>query len=159
MCPPTHTGARCEIVNNCTNNVCANGGTCIDLEGGGFQCDCSQEFKGHKCELLTVSFSGSQGESSYRAFDSLEISSQGLIEFEFATVDRNGLLLYNTQYQNGVSKDFIAVELVDGALRVAISHGNGERGILVMSSAKAVTDGLWHRVSVETRGKVCLFTV
>ena len=155
VCPPSHTGTRCEVLNNCADNMCSNGGTCIDLEGGGFNCDCSQDFKGEKCELLTVSFSGSQGESSYRAFDSLEIRGQGRIEFEFATVDDNGLLLYNTQYQNGESKDFIAVEIVDGVLRVAISHGNGDSSVLVMSNYVVVTDGLWHRVSIDTRGKVC----
>lgn len=159
VCPPTLTGIRCEITNNCANSMCFNGGTCIDQEGGGIQCDCSPDFKGEKCELLTISFSGSQGENSYRAFDSLEIRGQGRIEFEFATVDENGLLLYNTQYQNGDSRDFIAVEIVDGVLRVAISLGNGDSGVLVLSNSEVVTDGLWHSVSIETRGKVCFIII
>ncbi len=117
-------------------------------------CECREGFSGDNCELLTVSFSGSQTLSSYRAFASLEIRGHGRIEFEFATVDRNGLLLYNTQLQNGRMEDFVAVEIVGGTLQVSVSHGSGDSSVRFVSSPRGVADGDWHQVVIETNQKV-----
>lgn len=153
VCPPDLTGTVCDMPNSCASRSCGNGGTCVDEEDGSSYCSCGQAFTGDQCELVTVSFSGSQRESSYRTFGSLDIHGQGLIEFEFATVDENGLLLYNTQYQSGQSNDYIAVEVVGGALEVSISLGSGES--TASSRSVFVSDGLWHRVSIATGGQVC----
>ena len=153
-CPPAHTGNRCEVNVSCSQSSCRNGGTCVQSLGGGVECECTSDFSGENCELLTVSFSGSKTESSYRAFRSLDIRGHGRIEFEFATTDRDGLLMYNTQLQNGRSEDYIAVEVVGGALRVSISHGSGDSSVSVMNSLLGVSDGDWHQVVIETAQKV-----
>ena len=153
-CPVTHTGSRCESELLCTESTCLNGGRCIATQTGGIMCECGVGFSGENCELLTVSFSGSQTQSSYRAFASLEIRGHGRIEFEFATVDRNGLLLYNTQLQNGRTEDFVAVEIVGGALQVSVSHGSGDSSVRFVSSPRGVADGDWHQVVIETNQKV-----
>ena len=154
VCLPSHAGQRCDRENNCTVNQCLNGGTCVDSPGGGFNCLCHGDFDGERCELLTASFYGSQTESSYRAFDSLDIRGRGNLSFQFATRNSTGLLLYNTQFQEGVSRDYIAVEVVGGHLSVGVSQGADSVSAVVMSSAVQVNDGRWHQVNIETRGKV-----
>ena len=153
-CPPSYTGQRCELENSCDINECLNGGECSDRPSGEFQCSCGDDFGGQSCELLVASFSGTTTQSSYRAFESLDIRGRGRIEFQFASIDTSGLLLFNTQFQEGSSRDSIAVELSSGYLKVSVSHGNDSASVLVMSSGLRVNDGLWHQVTIETSGKV-----
>ena len=156
VCTPSYTGQRCEIDNSCDVNECLNGGVCSDSENSGYECMCAGDFDGPNCELVVASFSGSRTLSSYRAFDSLNIRGRGTIRFQFATVDSDGLLLYNSQFQSGNSRDFITVEVVGGYLNVGVSHGGEEEGddVLVMSAAMRVDDGEWHQVTIDTSGKV-----
>ena len=153
-CPPSHTGARCELENSCSINVCLNGGECGNRPSGEFECSCDGDFEGQSCELLVASFSGSATQSSYRAFGSLDVRGRGRIEFQFASIDSSGLLLFNTQLQQGSSRDFIAVQLSGGFLEVSVSHGSDSTSAVVMSSGERVNDGLWHQVTIETSGKV-----
>ena len=156
LCLPGFTGERCELLNNCDIIDCLNGGTCI--AGGPMSepvCQCLPGFSGPNCEQLSVSFGGSFSVPSFRAFNSLDVRGEGRISFEFVTVDRDGILLYNTQYQDGVSDDFISVEIAGGYLKVGVSHGG--RGVVttrVMSSSVRVSDGNWHQVAIEMYGKV-----
>ena len=159
LCDPGFTGEHCELLNNCDIISCLNGGTCVtDGEGPISEpiCQCLPDFSGPNCEQLSVSFGGSSALPSYRAFNSLDIRGEGEILFEFVTVERDGLLLYNTQYQDGVSDDFISVEIARGYLKVGVSHG-GEGVVTttrVVSSSVRVSDGNWHQVAIETYGKV-----
>ena len=157
VCPPTHMGPLCEQQNTCDAVQCSNGGTCSALPDGGFGCYCSDGFDGPNCELLTVSFirsSSSSSGNSYRAYQSLQQRGQGLIQFQFSTLDSDGLLLYNTQLQAGASRDYIAVEVSGGRLLVGVSQGEeGVRPVL-MSVAAVVDDGQWHNVTIQTSGKV-----
>ena len=160
ICNPGFTGERCELLNNCDIVDCLNGGTCVTTGSMGEPiCRCLPDFSGPNCEQLSVSFGGSSStQPSYRAFNSLEIRGEGRILFEFVTVDRDGLLLYNTQYQDGVSNDFISVEIAGGYLKVSVSHGGEGGGVVttarVVSSSVRVSDGNWHQVAIETYGKV-----
>ena len=151
VCPPTHTGQACEQENTCDAVHCFNGGTCTALEDGRYGCVCTEGFGGEKCQLLTVSFTASLSEPTYRAYPSLHLSAQGKIEFEFSTIDSGGLLLYNTQLQSGVSRDFIAVEVVDGQLVVSVSRGDDT---VSLRSDVWVSDGQWHTVTIEIAEKV-----
>ena len=151
MCPPTHTGPMCEHENTCDAVQCFNGGTCSVMEDGRYGCTCSGGFDSTNCQLLTVSFSHSSSTNSYRAYPSLDLRAQGSIEFEFSTLDSNGLLLYNTQLQSERSRDYIAVEVLEGHLVVSVSRGDD---IANVTSAAVVNDGHWHRVTIEISGKV-----
>ena len=121
-----------------------------------YMCNCASGFDGPNCELISVSFSGAPSTPSYRTYRSLDIRGEGRIAFEFVTVATDGLLLYNTQYQEGANEDFIAMEIVGGYLRASVSHGagGGVASVKVMSSSVHVSDGRWHQVVIETSGKV-----
>lgn len=48
----------CEYVSSCEQvqgELCLNGGTCKNLETGGFHCLCPEPFYGHICELIEKS--------------------------------------------------------------------------------------------------------
>ncbi len=154
-CLASFTGTTCESENNCANEVCLNGGMCTDVTTGGVKCLCKPGFNGPNCELRVVSFNGSEVLSSFRAYDSLDLRRRGSISFQFATRDSNGLLLYNTQFQEGASRDFILAEVTGGYLRVGVSHGGKEEaGLEIVSTRGTVNDGQWHTVTIDTVGKV-----
>ena len=153
-CPDSHTGTRCELSNNCSVTLCLNGGTCADLATGGSECTCRPGYDGARCQLLTATFSGSSNQNSYRAYRPVQLEGRGTIAMEFATTSRHGLLLYSTQYQDGESRDLVAVEIVEGLLTVGVALGSGAEALVVMGNSVYVSDGLWHQVSIATRGKV-----
>lgn len=154
VCPPTHTGPTCEQENTCDAVQCFNGGTCSALEDGGYGCTCSDGFDGTNCQLLSISFSRLSSPNSYRAYPPLHPKGQTLIQFEFSTLDSDGLLLYNTQLQAGISSDYIAVEVVGGQLVVGMSHGEDAANVVLTSSVAVVNDGQWHSVTIMISGKV-----
>ena len=156
-CLPGFTGTTCDVAVQCQSSLCLNGGSCISVSGGGIRCECQSGYNGDHCELQVVSFSGSQNQSSYRAFDSLQIRGQGSLSFQFATLDSEALLLYNTQYQFGTSRDHLAVAITGGNLQLMVSHGeDGGAGVMVVSRAVRVNDGLWHDVLIESSGTVSM---
>ena len=157
LCPPTHTGPRCELALNCSTKSCLNRGVCEEgeEEEGQAECRCPPGFEGPNCQLLAASFNGGPTESSFRAFRPLELSGGGRISLEFATHQEEGLLLFSTQYQHsGESRDWLGVEVVGGELRVSVALGSGAEGTTVTGNSVRVSDGRWHHVTVETRGKV-----
>ena len=155
LCPPQYTGKDCDIINDCTVNICNHGGTCVDSQSTGYQCQCGASYKGNHCELLTVSFSGDPALSSFRGYKTLSFRGQGTLNFEFATQSKDGLLLFNTQHQNDKSKDYIAVEIIDGYLTVKYSLGSDiPTNITVLSTSVRVSDGEWHNIEITITGKV-----
>lgn len=51
VCIDGITGPNCETnLNDCVNNTCQNGGTCVDLING-YSCNCSNWWYGANCEL------------------------------------------------------------------------------------------------------------
>ena len=152
LCPPSHTGPMCEQENTCDTAVCYNGGTCSILDNGGYGCICREGFDGANCQLLTISFSQTSLSNTYRTYPSLYLSAaSGSIEFEFNTIDRDGLLLYNTQLKSGVSSDYIAIEIVNSQLVVSMSLG--EDSVHLMPEIN-VSDGQWHHVTVDITERV-----
>lgn len=155
-CSSKFTGEQCETPNDCSINNCLNGGTCRNDDIDGHHCDCiTTENNGRHCELTTVSFTGAMGQSSYRAYDPLGFRVQGTIGLEFATRSTNSLLLLITQYQEGHSLDFMAVEIRDSSLYIMYSLGDQVNGVEVASSSVTVTDGDWHSIIIEINEKVC----
>lgn len=156
QCPIPYTGSQCESENGCSVTRCLNSGTCTNLTTGKSVCSCTHGYEGGHCELVTASFNGSSTSNSFRTFLPLGHQGQGKITLEFATTAMDGLLLYSTQYQEGKSEDFIAAEVVGGYVRVGVSHGSGERDVILSHSSVRVDDGRWHQMTIEARGKVRL---
>jgi Notch-like protein len=53
-CPEGYIGDNCDevvIPDPCDPNPCQNEGFCLALDGGGFQCDCLEDFSGEFCEV------------------------------------------------------------------------------------------------------------
>ena len=154
ICPPMHTGTLCEQESTCDTVECFNGGTCSVLEDSSYGCICNDGFDGTNCQLLSISFSHLPSQNTYRAYPSLHLRGQGMVELEFNTLDSDGLLLYNTQLQSGVSSDYIAVEVLGGHLAVSVSYGDDVVSIVLTSGVAVVNDGYWHHVTIEINGKV-----
>ncbi|KAM7540909.1 hypothetical protein Aperf_G00000025061 [Anoplocephala perfoliata] len=52
VCEPGWRGDLCDQnIDFCGQNLCMNGGTCQDLDGLGFRCDCPRGFEGSVCQL------------------------------------------------------------------------------------------------------------
>jgi len=71
--------------------------------------------------------------------------------FRFATQSDSGLLLYNGRYNE--KHDFIALEIVDGAIRFSFSLGSNIT-TTVATLPRRVSDGNWHSVTVQYFNKV-----
>ena len=81
------------------------------------------------------------------------------MKFEFATIDSDGLLVLNTQYQQGESRDIISVEIVNNQLMVLFSLGSDDTTtITVLSSSLNISDGRFHTVELKILEKVCYHT-
>lgn len=76
-CPPTQYGERCEM--NCSDNNCANDGTCSPTLG---VCQCGDGFDGPQCELTMISFKAFPQQPSYRAYNTPQFRSLGVISFQ-----------------------------------------------------------------------------
>lgn len=65
-------------------------------------------------------------------------------EFELKTGSDSGMLLYNTGHASYA--DYLGIELHNGNIRVLMNKGNGPSEL---THTRNVTDGKWHRVSVD----------
>ena len=55
-CEPGSTGQLCDLLLDCTTQVCENGGTCEVVEGGeGSKCSCPPNFTGALCGIPSES--------------------------------------------------------------------------------------------------------
>lgn len=72
-----------------------------------------------------------------------------LISLEFATVQRDSLLLYNPGGSS--SREFFALEILDGAMRLSYDLGSGP---VRLQTNKQVTDGDFHSVTARRIGNV-----
>lgn len=72
-----------------------------------------------------------------------------LISFEFATVQRNSLLLYNPAGSS--SREFFALEILDGAIRLSYDLGSGP---VRLQTHKQVADGSFHSITARRIGHV-----
>lgn len=72
-----------------------------------------------------------------------------LISLEFATVQRNSLLLYNPGGSS--SREFFALEILNGVVHLSYDLGSGP---VRLQTHKQVADGHFHRVTVRRIGNV-----
>lgn len=163
-------------VNECQQNVCDNGGTCENIAGSfichcvsgffgktceegknycgsdpcikgtcknmvdTFKCECPYSYWGKLCQLTSLGFA----ESSFMVFPELfELNNE--IEVIFATESDQALLLYNPSYTLG-SKEFIALEILNGRIRFSVALGADATRINI---DKRVNTGSWFKVKVN----------
>lgn len=81
--------------------------------------------------------------------------------FRFATVEPNGLLLYNGRYND--KHDFVALELVTGRIQFSYSLGYNVSRVTAEAVQKShqnnsqktrLDDGQWHKVYLEYVNRV-----
>ena len=101
--------------------------------------DCSSEFEATSTQ--DISFRQSD---SYVTFASAMSKTGSLIKFQLKTQTREGIVLYNTGPP--AKPDFVAVELVEGHVRVSMDHGTG---VIDVFSDISVNDGLWHKAELR----------
>ena len=101
--------------------------------------DCSSEFDASSDQEITLLHS-----NSYVSLPS-SLSKQGSsVKLAFKTLTRQGVLLYSSGPP--ARADFVAVELVEGHVRLALDTGNG---VVDVFSQSAVNDGQWHQLDIQ----------
>ncbi|XP_056274944.1 pikachurin isoform X2 [Pseudoliparis swirei] len=145
-------------IGECSDSVCdlvscANGGVCFANRADGFICLCPLGFSGALC---AETFSLSSPLFNETAFSYAVIpwpqSSQSYLSFmEFELTFRpsmpDGTLLYS---DDAGSRDFLAINLVDGYVEFRFDCGSG--GATIRSEEKIILDA-WHELRVSRTAK------
>ena len=74
------------------------------------------------------------------------------IQMEFTTVSQNALLLYYPNEDNSV--EFLALEIIDGRVRMSFSLDNNNLQIVRLTAPIRVSDGRWYYVDADRNGRV-----
>uniref|UniRef100_A0A8C6MG79 Cadherin EGF LAG seven-pass G-type receptor 3 n=1 Tax=Nothobranchius furzeri TaxID=105023 RepID=A0A8C6MG79_NOTFU len=151
ICREDYTGDRCEFdpqQGRCMPGVCRNGGTCRELSGGGFRCECpAGSYERPYCTVTARSFKA----KSFVMFRGLRQRFHLSISLTFATLKKSGLLLYNGRFNE--KHDFIALEIQEG--QVVFKYSTGESSTQVSPYVSGgVSDGNWHTVHIRYYNKV-----
>ncbi|XP_076590536.1 protocadherin Fat 4-like [Chaetodon auriga] len=143
QCVPGFEGEVCEqFTDHCRSTPCVQG-SCINSQTG-FSCTCPFGVSGVHCEEHSYGFE----ELSFMEFPVLDRRTN-LISLEFATVQKNSLLLYNP---GGLSsREFFALEILDGAMHLSYDLGSGPMGV---QTIKQVADGYFHSVTARRIGNM-----
>uniref|UniRef100_A0A8C4DJG8 Cadherin, EGF LAG seven-pass G-type receptor 3 n=1 Tax=Dicentrarchus labrax TaxID=13489 RepID=A0A8C4DJG8_DICLA len=156
ICREDYTGDRCEFdrrQGRCVPGVCRNGGTCRELSGGGFRCECpAGGYERPYCTVTARSFPP----KSFVMFRGLRQRFHLSISLTFATLENTGLLFYNGRFNE--KHDFIALEIQEG--QVVLKYSTGESSTQVSPFLPGgVSDGNWHTVHIHYYNKVSLFLI
>ncbi|KAF1394271.1 hypothetical protein PFLUV_G00024800 [Perca fluviatilis] len=142
-CVPGFEGQMCEqFIDHCKSTPCAQG-SCINSQTG-FSCNCPFGVSGAHCEEHSYGFE----ELSFMEFPPLD-RRINLISLEFATVQRNSLLLYNPGGSS--SREFFALEILNGAMHLSYDLGSGP---VRLQTNKHVADGYFHSVTARRIGNM-----
>uniref|UniRef100_A0A673ANW1 Cadherin, EGF LAG seven-pass G-type receptor 3 n=1 Tax=Sphaeramia orbicularis TaxID=375764 RepID=A0A673ANW1_9TELE len=151
ICREDYTGERCEFdrrQGRCVPGVCRNGGTCRELSGGGFRCECPAGGYEQPYCTITARFFPSK---SFVMFRGLRQRFHLSISLTFATLESRGLLFYNGRFNE--KHDFIALEIQEG--QVVLKYSTGESSTQVSPFVPGgVSDGSWHTVHIHYYNKV-----
>ncbi|XP_072569646.1 cadherin EGF LAG seven-pass G-type receptor 3 isoform X2 [Paramormyrops kingsleyae] len=150
ICHEDFTGERCEWnrrQGRCVPGVCRNGGTCREVSGGGFRCECpAGGYERPYCAITARSFPP----KSFIMFHGLRQRFHLSISLSFATLERRALLLYNGRFNE--KHDFLALEILDG--QVQLKYSTGESSTQVSPYVPGgVSDGNWHTVHIHYSNK------
>ncbi|XP_052128982.1 protocadherin-like wing polarity protein stan isoform X1 [Frankliniella occidentalis] len=161
VCAAGFTGVHCEtsLANGpgCAPGLCRPPSVCAPLIRGGFVCEkCTlpQDWRTEQCELRARSFT----RSAFLTFPALRQRHRLHIRLKFATLQSDGLLLYDGRYNE--RHDFIALEVVGGELHFSFSLGDGVTRVSVaVPGPGGVSDGRWHTVTVSYLNKAATLSV
>ncbi|KAL0979826.1 hypothetical protein UPYG_G00190290 [Umbra pygmaea] len=137
----------------CEKVTCANGGICFANRADGYICLCPLGFRGALCEesfLLSLPLFNETVFSYASAPWPLSLLSYlSFMEFEmiFHPATPDGTLLYS---DDAASRDFLAINLVDGYVEFRFDCGSGES---VIRSEEPVSMGAWHELRVSRTAK------
>ncbi|XP_072305440.1 cadherin EGF LAG seven-pass G-type receptor 3 isoform X2 [Eucyclogobius newberryi] len=150
ICREDYTGERCEMdrrQGSCVPGVCRNGGTCRELSGGGFRCECpAGAYERPYCTVTARSFPP----KSFVMFRGLRQRFHLSLSLSFATLENTGLLFYNGRFNE--KHDFIALEIQNGQL--VFKYSTGELSTQVSPFVPGgVSDGDWHTVHIRYYNK------
>ncbi|XP_070825691.1 cadherin EGF LAG seven-pass G-type receptor 3 isoform X1 [Chaetodon trifascialis] len=150
ICREDYSGDRCEFdrrQGRCVPGVCRNGGTCRELSGGGFRCECpAGGYERPYCTVTARSFPP----KSFVMFRGLRQRFHLSISLTFATLENSGLLFYNGRFNE--KHDFIALEIQEG--QVVLKYSTGESSTQVSPFLPGgVSDGNWHTVHIHYYNK------
>ena len=133
----------------CDPNPCGKASQCVSTCKGPI-CQCDFGGRGKRCELSSIGFKP----LSYMTFPSLSSTDENTktnISLEFATVERNALILYNRIGRTDKTSRFIALEIIDGFLKYSFNLGDG---LVIVASDMIVSDGIWHTASAVRNNQV-----
>ncbi|ALC40622.1 stan [Drosophila busckii] len=142
VCDAAYTGVNCEtslaelpacMTPNCEHGL---GHACLDN-----YLSAQPPAYTASCELRARSFT----RNSFLTFESLKQRHRFNIKLRFATVQQQGLLLYNGRYNE--LHDYIALELLDGHISFSYSLGDRSERVQLKQQHK-LSDGRWHEVEL-----------
>ncbi|XP_037628924.1 cadherin EGF LAG seven-pass G-type receptor 3 isoform X2 [Sebastes umbrosus] len=150
ICREDYTGDQCEFdrrQGRCVPGLCRNGGTCRELSGGGFRCECpAGGYERPYCTVTARSFPP----KSFAMFRGLRQRFHLSLSLTFATLESSGLLFYNGRFNE--KHDFIALEIQEG--QVVLKYSTGESSTQVSPFLPGgVSDGNWHTVHIHYYNK------
>ncbi|XP_053353354.1 contactin-associated protein-like 5 isoform X1 [Clarias gariepinus] len=142
----------------CVENLYYNGVNVIDLAKrrkpqiytvGNVTFSCSEP------QLVAVTFMSSS--SSFLSFPAPAPSPDGLsVRLQFRTWNPDGLLLSSRLASDG-EQHYLLLHISSGRLR--LTHHTSDLKTLEVSIGQRVNDGLWHSVSLSTRGLQIIMTL
>lgn len=110
------------------------------------------------CFIIILGVSGVHCEEHSYGFEELSFMEfppldrrTNLISLEFATVQRNSLLLYNSGGSS--SREFFALEILNGTIHLSYDLGSG---LVRLQTNKQVADGHFHSITARRIGNVSL---
>ncbi|XP_067005728.2 agrin-like [Anabrus simplex] len=143
--PPVQPTADYRV---CESQPCQQGGTCIDVSHGVFQCECNPGWGGPVCADPIIqraydipAFDG----RSYVRLKRLKAYNKLSMEVEFKTYANDGIILYNQQKPDGTG-DFVSLAIVNGFVEFRYNLGNGP---VVITSLDRVEMKKFHRVIIK----------
>uniref|UniRef100_A0A8C6MB72 EGF like, fibronectin type III and laminin G domains n=1 Tax=Nothobranchius furzeri TaxID=105023 RepID=A0A8C6MB72_NOTFU len=145
-------------VGECSDSVCdlvscANGGVCFANRADDYICLCALGYRGVLCEESFLLSSPLFNETvfSYAVIPWPQSSQSYLSFMEFEVTFRpsspNGALLYSDDAE---SRDFLAINLVDGYVEFRFDCGSGEA---ILRSEEQISLDSWHELRVSRTAK------
>ncbi|XP_041366688.1 chondroitin sulfate proteoglycan 4-like [Gigantopelta aegis] len=101
--------------------------------------DCDDQFDAGSEQPISF-----KTETSFVAFPHFHIRSQGTFSCDLITHSQTALILFNSGRHESVH-DFIALEILNGRLKLSVNKGNGVKSVM---SDEIINDGRWHQVDI-----------